>query len=67
MNSGSRPYKPSKEDRKRLDDRAFLSKLRGASADELIQLHLNHQHDNVPLWKKVAIARAVVRTIKPEL
>jgi len=63
MHSGSRPYKPAKADRKRFEDRAFLARLRTATSDELIQLHLNHSHGEAPLWKKVAIARAIVRVL----
>lgn len=61
MFDGARHASFRVEDRKRRDDRAFLEKLKTASLDELRVIHKNHRHKDAPMWKKIAIARAIVR------
>lgn len=46
---------------KRDADRVFLERLQKASGQELEALRAMHAHKNAPQWKKIAIARAIVR------
>lgn len=49
--------------RRREADIAFLAKLRAATIEELEVERANHAHKRAPLWKKVAVARAIRRVL----
>lgn len=54
-------WRSSKNTRKCARDLRFLEKLRTATRQELEQILKNHSHKNSPVWKWVAITRALQR------
>jgi len=56
-----------RDDKGRRRDLEFLAKLRDAGLAELAEMQLNHRSKKVPLWKKIAIERALRRLQRPKL
>lgn len=56
--------------RQHVDDLAFLAKLRAMveakDVDGLYDVSSKHQHKSAPQWKRVAIARAIVKASAKE-
>lgn len=52
---------PRNEYKKRIEDREFLGRLRNADIDELTHIYNNHRGSSTPVWKRIAIERAIRR------
>jgi hypothetical protein len=51
----------NKTEYQRRRDIAFLEELRTATLERLRELAANHSNKSAPLWKKIAIERAIAR------
>lgn len=49
-------------ERRRQSDLEFLSRIRTATAQELLALLANHSHKSAPEWRVIALKRAIART-----